>query len=143
MSRKNNKKIGAIDLEKTVNALFMAYGLDVNEVVYDSMKAVADMAVSELQAHNKFSSKGHPTGAYAKSWTKTEQRTTVLSKKLIVNNEDHYRLTHLLENGHALKRGGRTYGSVKAYPHIKPVEEKVIALFERDVVERITDLKTV
>lgn len=139
---KRKIKIGAIDLTKTVNALFVSYGQDVNEVLYDSMQNVADEAVKELKSVNKFASDGHPTGEYSKSWDKVEQQTSRLAKSVIVYNEEHYRLTHLLENGHALKRGGRTIGSVKAYPHIYPVEQKVVKNFEKEVIERITDLNT-
>lgn len=139
---KRRIKIGAIDLTKTVNALFVSYGQDVNEVLYESMQNVADEAVKELKSVNKFASDGHPTGEYSKSWDKVEQQTSRLAKSVIVYNEEHYRLTHLLENGHALKRGGRTIGSVKAYPHIYPVEQKVVQDFEREVIERITDLNT-
>lgn len=139
---KRRIKIGAIDLTKTVNALFVSYGQDVNEVLYDSMQNVADEAVKELKSVNKFASDGHPTGEYSKSWDKVEQQTSRLAKSVIVYNEEHYRLTHLLENGHALKRGGRTIGSVKAYPHIYPVEQKVVKDFEKEVIERITDLNT-
>lgn len=139
---KRKIKIGAIDLTKTVNALFVSYGQDVNEVLYESMQNVADEAVKELKAVNKFASDGHPTGEYSKSWDKVEQQTSRLAKSVIVYNEEHYRLTHLLENGHALKRGGRTIGSVKAYPHIYPVEQKVVKDFEKEVIERITDLNT-
>lgn len=139
---KRKIKIGAIDLTKTVNALFVSYGQDVNEVLYDSMQNVADEAVKELKSVNKFASDGHPTGEYSKSWDKVEQQTSRLAKSVIVYNEEHYRLTHLLENGHALKRGGRTIGSVKAYPHIYPVEQKVVKDFEKEVIERITDLNT-
>ena len=139
---KRKIKIGAVDLTKTVNALFVSYGQDVNEVLYDSMQNVADEAVKELKSVNKFASDGHPTGEYSKSWDKVEQQTSRLAKSVIVYNEEHYRLTHLLENGHALKRGGRTIGSVKAYPHIYPVEQKVVKDFEKEVIERITDLNT-
>ena len=39
---------------------------------------------------------------------------------MIVRNKKYYYLTHLLEHGHA-KKGGK--GRVKAFVHIKPVEE--------------------
>lgn len=139
---KRKIKIGAIDLTRTVNALFVSYGQDVNEVLYESMQSVADEAVKELKSVNKFAPNGHPTGEYSESWDKVEQQTSRLAKSVVVYNEEHYRLTHLLENGHALKRGGRTIGSVKAYPHIYPVEQKVVKDFEREVIERITDLNT-
>ena len=145
MSKKHNRyKIGAINLEKTVNALFIAYGQDVNQVLYSAMKETAEEAVKELKAVNHFSDKGNPSGEYAASWTTTEQQAkSRFGKSIVVNNEEHYRLTHLLEFGHALKRGGRVYGSVRAYPHIYGVEQKVVKKLESEVIERIVDLKTV
>lgn len=45
----------------------------------------------------------------------------------------HYRLSHLLEKGHALKNGGR----VRAYPHIDKNEEIAKKAFEERVKEVI------
>lgn len=49
--------------------------------------------------------------------------------------EPHYRLTHLLENGHA-KRGG---GRVRAYPHVNKNEEKAGEELEKRVKEIISN----
>lgn len=47
----------------------------------------------------------------------------------IVHNKEHYRLTHLLEKGHAKRSGGRT----RAIPHIAPAEEAAKEKFIQDV----------
>ena len=78
--------------------------------------------------------KGRGGGAYARSWAiKKESTSGGLVTTCIVHNKDHYQLTHLLENGHAKRNGGRT----KAYPHIKPAEERVVAEYTKRVKEAI------
>ncbi len=60
------------------------------------------------------------TGAYAKSWKAKRTKDTPDTMVVTVYSPTRYRLTHLLEYGHA-KRGG---GRVRAIPHIAPAEEK-------------------
>ena len=68
-------------------------------------------------------------GNYAKGWTvKKEDKLT-----RIVHNKTHYRLTHLLENGHVIKNQYGEYGRVAGEKHIKDAEEWA----SDDVVERI------
>jgi len=74
------------------------------------------------------------TGQYAKSWTsKTEKKDGEPDAHTVYNKEGW--LTHLLENGHAKKGGGR----VEAIPHIRPAEEEVISEFVKDVEEAVKD----
>ena len=78
--------------------------------------------------------KGKGGGAYARGWT--NQKETDSGRWIttcVVHNKKHYRLTHLLENGHETRDGGRT----RAFPHIKPAEERVVAEYVRRVKEAI------
>ena len=69
------------------------------------------------------------SGRYAKSWAVKKVKETSNSLDVVVHSRNRYMLTHLLENGHA-KRGG---GRVRAIPHIGPAEEMGI----RELEERI------
>ena len=63
------------------------------------------------------------TGEYAKSWGVKKEGGKNGIRTAIVRNKDHYRLTHLLENGHVVRNGKGTYGRAPAIKHIAPVEE--------------------
>lgn len=77
------------------------------------------------------------SGDYAKGWSfKTEKRYGMPDRQEIHVKAPHYRLTHLLEYGHATANGGRT----KAQPHIKPVEEEVITDFVKGVEDAINNI---
>lgn len=64
------------------------------------------------------------TGKYRKGW-----RAKKVGNKIIVHNMSHYRLTHLLENGHVKAGGGRVVARV----HIRPAEQIAII----DYLERV------
>ena len=99
--------------------------------VMDEVKKAEDDVAKECKTNLEADSP-KKTGKYAKSWTVTVTENTALSKHVVIHNKE-YRLTHLLENGHAKRNGGRT----RAFPHIKPNEEKANAEFEKRVEEVI------
>lgn len=83
---------------------------EIGEIIEDVGKEAKDMVKS-----------GSPrrTGKYAKSWKVSfvkqgSQRGFVVSAKA-----PHYRLTHLLENGHKTRNGGRT----RPQPHIGKAQD--------------------
>ena len=96
------------------------YSNDVAEKVEDIKKEVSIDLVNNLKQTSP-----KDTGDYAKSWTKTKKGT----KYIIHVKAPHYRLTHLLEKGHAKVNGGR----VAARVHIRPAEERAI----RDYLEKV------
>lgn len=70
------------------------------------------------------------TGAYRKSWAvKTTYEDSRRLAVTVYSRPPHYRLTHLLEHGHA-KRGG---GRVAARPHIGKAEEIGMKQLEKDI----------
>ena len=69
------------------------------------------------------------TGAYAKSWAAKTTKKTANAMEIVVYSRNRYQLAHLLEFGHALRKGGRT----RAFPHIAPAEERAAQTLEREV----------
>lgn len=95
-----------------------------NEAVNKSVDKVAKETVNELG-----STSPRKSGHYAEGWAVKEGKTATRSKSAVVWNEKHYRLTHLLEHGHAKVNGGR----VAARPHIGSAEQKAIKSFEDEL----------
>lgn len=85
---------------------------DVQKAVQESSKEL----VQDLKIHSP-----KRTGSYAKGWRIKKKG----KMRNIVHNKTDYQLTHLLENSHVKRGGGRT----TAYVHIKPAEERAIANF--------------
>ena len=107
------------NLAAEINRQLALYANQTDEKVQQIAEKIANDGVDDLR--NK-SPKNK--GDYAKSWDKKK-----VGKRFVLHNKKHYRLTHLLEKGHAKVNGGR----VAAQPHIKPVEQKMIDEFEDEL----------
>ena len=109
-------------VEAQMKELLDTFDHHVQEVVEDAARESAKECVQKLKAT---SPKRPGGGEYARSWT---------SKKLkhgwVVYNKKHYRLTHLLENGHVAKNQYGTWGRVRAIKHIAPAADAGIQRFE-------------
>lgn len=111
-----------------LNKILGDYEKEIDETSQRVFAQTAKEAVQRLRATSPKQQDGERSGSYAKGWTTKKEGTAV-----IVHNKTDYQLTHLLENGHALRQGGRA----KAIPHIKPVEEwanrEVVQELEREL----------
>ena len=112
-----------------ISSILEQYTAEVTEAIQEEAIAIGNECVKEL----KSSGNTKRTGNYNKGWeTKVVKGTNFIN--VVVHNKDHYRLTHLLEYGHATRSGGRT----KATVHIKPVEEKATANFIQGVEQIVS-----
>ena len=104
-----------------------------SDEVADKIDSIVDDIGKELRDELKATSPKH-TGKYKDGWKVTVNGRKRGNKSVVVHNEQ-YRLTHLLEDGHA-KRGG---GRVSAYPHIANAEKKYIDIFLERVEEAVNE----
>lgn len=117
-----NKKVKIDDLSKAILQELENFKDVTDEACDKGVSETAKTAVQELHnAHPPGSGKYGSWDKYNKGWkvmqTKTDKR---YHKKATIHNATHYQLTHLLEKGHALVKGGHT----AAFKHIAPVAEK-------------------
>ena len=110
-------KIDIDQLEKEIVANLRLYADATTEIVEKAVKETSPVA----------------TGDYAESWEYKRDTTTEGRKNnmIVYSEKPDYRLTHLLEYGHAKRNGGRT----KAFPHIKYAEESA----EKRLIYKITN----
>ena len=120
------------NLQNEVMKYLTDYVEDIEEAVKETTDNLSKEAVKEIK-QNSPKRKGKRNNPYWKGWTKKkESKGRRYTTKIY--NRTNYQLTHLLENGHATRNGGRT----KAQPHIRPVEEKYNKLYEQEIKKIIT-----
>lgn len=98
------------------------YSKEVWEATEKAQKQVAQETVAELKQVSPKRS-----GKYARSWRAKRDGTAMVVHNLKPG------LAHLIENGHALRNGGRS----KAEPHIAPVAEKMSEAYVQAVKEAL------
>ena len=130
MSKVNIDKL-ALEIMRSLEAYKDLMVDDMTEAV----NATAKKTVKMLK-----SSSPKQSGDYAKDWA--SKRDSTLGKKwrysmVVYQKGENYSLTHLLEKGHALVRGGRKVGSSPAITHIAPAEEFAAETLMDEIVSRI------
>lgn len=120
MAKVNVDKM-AVELIKEL----VAYTRITAEAVKEAVTSTAKDTVKNIRrnAEEQYpAGQGDSTGAYAKSWA-YKRDPTIKGKwaysLVVYSKAPYYRLTHLLEKGHAKVNGGRVIGR----PHIAPAEE--------------------
>lgn len=126
-----NKTVKIDDMADEIMKGLEEYASLASDTLKDAVKKAGDTAKKEVKENAP-----KRTGAYKKSWTVKKIKETSNSLELVVHSKSKYQLTHLLENGHATRNGGRT----KAMPHIKPAEEKAIKQLQEDIVKGLNNL---
>lgn len=104
------------DFAKELEKQLLNYSDEVIEIVDDVTHQVGDLVMEEIKNHITFDEK---TGDYIKSFSLKSTKTRTNRSRIWHVLKPHYRLTHLLEKGHALLSGGRS----RAFPHIKYGDE--------------------
>lgn len=129
------QKVKAQNLSRVLEKDLDEYSMDISEYVKTEATTCAKQALSELRLVSPREKTQSKRGYhYADGWaisTKSSTKDGYYSKKIW--NPKDYRLTHLLEFGHASRNGSH----VNAQPHIRDVEKKYKVQFtenlERDI----------
>lgn len=116
-------------LESAVSKILEKYGEDVNQNLQQITKEMARKGAQAVKRSSSSAVGG--SGKYASGWTSKIEESRLGITGVIYNATPG--LPHLLENGHALRNGGRVPGKT----HIKPVEETLVKEFEQEVKSKL------
>lgn len=130
MGKKRSKQqISLNQFADTVKDALKEFSVEVQNIVREETEEALKIGVIIASSDGGYEG----TGAYRNSITYDYQISAWGSSGVIYSQAPYYRLTHLLEKGHALRNGGRS----REFPHWKPAEEAAIEYFEENVIRRI------
>lgn len=112
-------------LDTAIEKILKEYEGNISSNLEQVTKEIGKKGAQAVKASARGAVKGKK---YASGWTYEVQKTR-LSTSVVIYNQSHPGLAHLLEKGHANVDGGRT----PARPHIAPVEEKLVKEYEEGV----------
>lgn len=112
-----------------INDILAGYGDEIQKLIQDEAEKISKEGVKVLKATSPKNKKNTANrGKYAKGWrVKKEYKRGEVH--CIIHNATDYQLTHLLENSHMKRNGGKTTPII----HIKPVEEKCVSEYLNSV----------
>lgn len=127
---KRDFKITVDQLEKTISDIFTEYGSECVEKTNKKIEEAAKRGRDILRDISPVDDGAPSAGEYARSWNVTDLEPKraksplagfAIKGKVIYSKAPHYRLAHLLENGHKLWQGGNS----PAIPHVSKAEDAV------------------
>lgn len=137
----NSNRISVDKLSSEIMKYLTEYKEDIDEEVKEVANKVTKEARAEVKAKSPVSKKDvrlrggdiQKRGAYAGSWSIKNGKKAKDIYSRVVYNREYYRLTHLLEFGHANRDGSRT----KPIPHIRETEDKYREIFRKELESKI------
>ena len=113
----SNKKCSPEEFAAAIMGELQEYVNGITEAQKKAVDVVAKEVNETIKSHVTFK---QPTGQYVKAFRVATTNDSPFGKhKTWYVKDPHYRMTHLLEKGHALPQGGRS----RAFPHIQYGQE--------------------
>lgn len=109
------------DFSKELIGAMRQYADGIDKAIEKGLDTVAKEALRSVKNESP-----KRTGAYRRGWTIDKSRTAG-NVSFVIYNKRHYRLTHLLENGHKTRYKSGKYGSKamsRKIAHIAPAAER-------------------
>lgn len=122
--------------EDAIKDLLEDYAKEINDIIDEETKAIADESKKKISQiiRGKVNGRTYYRGFSVK---KGEKYGGFIREYVLYHTAPHYRLTHLLEKGHATRNGGQT----RAFTHFKDIETWLQTELPKRVIDRVKKLK--
>lgn len=124
-------KIKANEFSVVIQDILDDYSDDVMDASAEAVEETAKEARKKLR---QSSTSVYGSGKYSRGWQYKLKRGRLSNSATVYNGGKHGSLSHLLENGHALRNGGRWNPPRK---HIQPVNDEMQEEFVRKVKNKL------
>lgn len=130
-----SKRITPDQLQDALNDILENYSDDLQTNLNAATKQVAEAAAQSLKERARYA--GIKGNKYVRSFRAKKLDSSRLGETYVVYSTQ-YRLTHLLEHGHAIVvHGKRTGKRTRAFHHWSHVEEDAIRQLEQAVIRKV------
>lgn len=128
-----------LDLSKEITDILNSYSDEVREVVDATTQQEGYKAVSRVK--RAIDGAGIKGNKYKKSIAAKSEKGRLYNTVTIHARAPHYRLTHLLENGHVIRNKYGTYGRTKARPHWEVAEKETVEAYTESIISAVEKIK--
>lgn len=123
------KKVTIDNLQAEIDKILEEYADDLQGNINKVTKKIGQKGVQALKNQSKSTFNGK---TYASGWAATTEEHRLYTT-VIIHNKKQAGLAHLLENGHVKANGTGRYDFWDGRKHIAPVEQELVATYEREV----------
>lgn len=127
------KKVTLDNLPDAINEILSEYAGDVYDNLNVITKKIGQKGAEAVKNSAKQDFKGKK---YYKGWGVTQYKGRLYTT-VVIHNKKQPGLAHLLENGHVKANGTGRYGFYEGIKHILPVEQKLVAEYESEVINNL------